>query len=150
MVLGVHDVMNAFGFLVHSQAMLELYSCVSLDVIVPLVYMNRHLKVRLKLRNVLMNSGLPVFVEIKQGAIISPIIYNNVSLPAQIGLPISCISYGMYTPVLCYANDLLNPCRLTASLQWSFGNLSDTYLQIGLSMNAAKSQVFSLTHMVVM
>ena len=43
--------------------------------------------------------------------------------------------------MLCYADDLLNPCRSIASLQRIFHNLSDRYLQIGLSMNAAKSQV---------
>ena len=38
-------------------------------------------------------------------------------------------------------DDLLNPCQSVASLQQNFDNLSDRYLQMGLSMNAAKSQV---------
>jgi len=100
-----------------------------------------HLKVRLKLGYVLSHSELPVFVRTKQGAIKSPIIYNNASLPAQIGLPIRCISKKMDTSVLCYADDLLNPCRSIASLHRSFDSLPDRYLQIGQSMNAAKSQV---------
>ena len=67
--------------------------------------MYRHLKVCLKLENVLLESELPVFVGIKQGAITSPIIHNNASHPVQIGLPISCISKGMDTTVLCCADD---------------------------------------------
>ena len=50
LVLGAYDVMNAFVSLIHSLAIFELHSHgVSLDVIVPLYYMYRHLKVRLKL-----------------------------------------------------------------------------------------------------
>ena len=45
--------------------------------------------------------------------------------------------------MLYYADDLLNPCRSIASLRRSSDNLSHRYLQIGLSMNAAKSQVLS-------
>jgi len=137
--------MNAFSSIIHSQVMLELHSrSVSLDVIFPLYYMYRHLKVHLKLGNVLSDNELPVFVGKKQGAITSPIIHNNTSLPAQIGLPISCISKGTDTSMLCYADDLLNPCRSIASLQPSFDNLSDRYLEIELSMNAAKFQVLFL------
>ena len=108
--------------------------------------MYRHLKVRLKLETVVSNSEFPVFVGIKQGTITSPIIYNEASLPAQIGLPISCISKGADTLVLCYTDDPLNLCRSIASLQRIFHNLSDRYLEIGLSVNAAKSHVlfFSL------
>ena len=53
----------------------------------------------------------------------------------------------MDTSELYYMDDLLNPCQSVASLQQNFDNLSDRYVQIGLSMNSAKSQVlFSNFH----
>ena len=70
--------------------MFELHiNGISLDVIFPLHYAYGHLKARLKLGNVFSDSELPVFVKVKQGSITPPIIYNNASLPAQIGLPIT-------------------------------------------------------------
>ena len=129
--------------------MLELHN-ISFDIVFPLHYMHKHLKICLRLGNLLLDSEFSLFVRIKKGAITSPIIYNNASLPAQIGLPISCISKGIDTSVLCDVDKLLDPCQLILSLQRSFDNLSDKYLQIGQCMNAESPKPSSLIYMVVM
>jgi hypothetical protein len=72
LILGAYDLTNAFGSLLHSQAMLELHNrSVSLNVIEPLYYMYHHLKVWLKLGDSFAEEDLPVYVGIKQGAITS-------------------------------------------------------------------------------
>jgi hypothetical protein len=120
LILGAYDVTNAFGLLLHSQAMLELYNHgVSLDVIVSLYDMYHHLKIRLKLDD-------------------SPTIYNNAALPDQVDLPTSCVSKDVDTSVLCYAGDLLNLCRSITSLKCNFNELATRYDNISLSINAAK------------
>ena len=74
----------------------------------PLFYMYRHLKVRLKIQGSIIPVDISVYIGIKQGAITSPMVYNNVTLPAQNSKPISCVVKATNASVLCYADDLLN------------------------------------------
>ena len=103
--------MNAFGSLIHSQAMLELHSrCVSLNAIFPLYYMYRHLKVGLKLGNELSDSELPVFVRIKQGAITSPITTTIRLFLHRLAYLLVAFQKGYGYISFCYVDDLLKPC----------------------------------------
>ena len=69
--------------------MLEQYDFgVSLDIIVPLYCLYRHLKVLLKYSNTLTDEDIPLYVRIKQGAITSLTIQQCSSHTAQEDLPI--------------------------------------------------------------
>ena len=103
--------------------------------------MYRHLRVRLKIGSLLLPSELRVNIGIKQGAITSPTIYNNATLRAQGDLSPCCILNGVSVSVLCYADDVLNLSRAVFSLEKSFREIAKNYNEIGLSLNAAKSQV---------
>jgi hypothetical protein len=82
-----------------------------------------------------------VNIEIKQGAITSPTIYNNATQRAQGGLSPCCILNGFIVSVLCYADDVLDLTRAVFSLEKSFREIAKNYNEIGLSLNAPKSRV---------
>ena len=114
---------------------------VAIYLVGPRFYMYRLLKVRLKIQGSIIPVDIPMYIGIYQSAITSPMVYNNVTLPAQNSIPISCVVKATNTSVLCYADDLLNLIRSVSSLEESFNGILSEFRKIGLNLNAGKSQV---------
>ena len=78
---------------------------------------------------------------IQQGAISSPLLYNNSVLESQKPVKTSFLFRGMDLSMLNYADDILNTSRCLSRIKANFDILSTAYKQIGLSFNTNKSEV---------
>jgi hypothetical protein len=139
--LGTYYVCKAFDSLLHPQAMNELLNRGVLpDLVRPIFCMYYHIKAKICiLGNDLLTKEIPIHIGVKQGAITSPTIHNNATLPAQCQLSSCCIYKGIELSILCYADDVL---KTTSGLEKCFREISENYHEIGLSLNAAKCEVF--------
>ena len=143
LALGTYDVSKAFDSLLHPQAMNELLNRgVSLDLVRPLLYRYRHMKAKIRIPGSnLLTDDIPIHIGVKQGAVTSPTIYNNATLPAQCQLSSCCIYKGTDLSVLCYADDVVNISRTISGLEKCFLDICKNYSDIGLSLNAEKCDV---------
>ena len=89
-----------------------------LDLVRPLLYMYRHMKAKIRIpgSNLLTDGYIPIHIGVKQGAVTSPMVYNNATLPAQ-----------------CQ----LSSCSIYKNVFWRYVKISD----IGLPLNAEKCDV---------
>ncbi|XP_065577829.1 dynein axonemal intermediate chain 7-like isoform X2 [Artemia franciscana] len=94
LALGTYDVSKAFDSLLHPQAMNEILNRgVSLDLVRPLLYMYCHMKAKIRIPGSnLLTDDIPIHIGVKHGAVTSPTVYNNATLPAQSQLS-SCSIY---------------------------------------------------------
>ena len=98
-------------------------------------------EVCLKIEGPIVPVDIPVYIFIKQGAITSPMVCNNATLPAQVSIPIMCVVKATNASVLCYEDDLLSLSRSVSSPEEGFNVISSEFRKIGLNLNAGKSQV---------
>ena len=103
--------------------------------------MYRPLKVHPKIKGSIVSVNIPVYICIKQGAIKSPRVYNNATLPAQDSIRILCVVKATNASVLCYTDDLLNLSWSVSSLEESFNVILSELRKIGLNLNTGKSNV---------
>ena len=95
---------------------------VSLDVVRLLLYMYRHMKAKIRIpgSNLVTDGYIPIHIGVKQGAITSPLVYNNATLPVQCQLSSCCIYKGTDLSILCYADEVFNISRTISRLKKCF------------------------------
>ena len=143
LVLGSHDVSHAFDSLIHAQILLELYKRgVDTSAIRALYDMYNHLAVVIKLPDgTITRFVIPVRRGVRQGALTSPVAFNNCILNAQSSAVPSCILKGIDVSLIAYADDIFNPSRTVQSFERNFAILSKEYAKINLTFNREKSDV---------
>ena len=144
-ILASHDVRRAFDSGIHSQLLLSaLKRGVDQSVILAFRNMYKNLQVQI---NILSNEGLVLSSQIvqvkkgiRQGAISSPLLYNNSIIEAQKYVKPSFIFRGVDITLLNYADDILNISRSLTRIEENFDILNEMYGGIGLSFNSSKSE----------
>ena len=139
LVQGSHDVSHAFDSLIHAQILLELYKRgVDPSAIRALYDMYNHLAVVIKLPDgTITLFVIPVCRGVRQGAVTSPVAFNNCILNAQSSAVPSCILKGIDVSLIAYADDIFNPSRTVQSFERNFAILSKEYAKINLTFNVA-------------
>ena len=97
-------------------------------------------KIRIPVSN-LLTDDIPIHIGSKQGAVTSPTVYNNATLPAQSQLCSCCIYKGTDLLILCYADNIFDISRTTSKLEKYFLEISKNYSDTGLSLNTGKFDV---------
>ena len=143
LILGSHDVSRAFDSIIHAHILTELYKRgVSTCIIRALYDMYNHLTVIVNLpHGIITKITIPVRRGVRQGALTSPIVFNNCILDAQSQAVSSCILEGIDVSLIAYADDVFNPSRTVLAFEKNFSILSREYSKINLKFNAEKSEV---------
>ena len=81
---------------------------------------------------------IPVRRGVRQGALTSPVSFNNCILNAQSSAVPSCILKGIDVLLIAYADDIFNPSRAVQSFERNFAILSKEYATINLIFNREK------------